>query len=204
MDAVAELALETIAVEQSQEELKVLLLAVMRRGRHEEEVAGQAAQELAQAVALGVADLAAEVAGRHLVGLVADDEVPVRLLQLGLDVLVAAELVEAADGQRVLREPVPGPGRFQRVVGQDLERELEAAVQLVLPLLDETAGADDQAAVQVAPRDQLLDEQPGHDRLPRPGIVGQEEPQGLTGEHLAIDGGDLVGQRVDQRGMDGQ
>src|SRR5205085_11426759 len=40
MNAVAESALETIAIEQSEEELEVLLLAVVRRCRHQEEVSG--------------------------------------------------------------------------------------------------------------------------------------------------------------------
>ncbi len=97
------------------------------------------AEKLAQAVALGVLDLAAEVGGAHLVGLVADDEVPVGLLELGLDVSFAAQLVEAADGEGVLVEPVAGPGRFELVVGHDLEGQVEPAVQLVLPLLDEVA-----------------------------------------------------------------
>ena len=111
-----------------------------------------------EAVALRVLDLAAEVGRAQLVGLVADDQVPVGLLELGLDVLVAAQLVEPADGQGVLLEPVAGAGRFELVVGHDLERQVEPAVQFVLPLLDEVAGADDQAALQVAAGHQLLDE----------------------------------------------
>ena len=104
----------------------------------------------------------------------------------------------------VFVEPVAGAGRFQRVVGHDLERQVEPAVEFVLPLLDEVAGADDQAALQVAAGDQLLDEQAGHDRLAGAGIVGQQEPERLPGEHLAVDGGDLVRQRLDQRRVDGQ
>ena len=103
MDAVAELALEAVAVEQGHEELEVRLLAVVRRGGQEQEVPGQAGEKLAEAVALGVLDLVAEVGGAQLVGFVADDQVPVGLLELGLDVFVAAQLVEAADGQRSSR-----------------------------------------------------------------------------------------------------
>ena len=39
MHAVAELAFELVAIEQRQEELKVFLLAVVRRGGQEQEVA---------------------------------------------------------------------------------------------------------------------------------------------------------------------
>ena len=58
----------------------------------------------------------------------------------------------------VSQEPVAGARRFELVVGQDLERQMEAAVQLVLPLLGQAAGADDEATLQVAARDQLLDQ----------------------------------------------
>jgi hypothetical protein len=57
---VAEAALEPIAIEQREEELEVLLLAVVGRGRHQEEVARQAGDELAEPVSLRVLDLAAE------------------------------------------------------------------------------------------------------------------------------------------------
>jgi hypothetical protein len=36
------------------------------------------------------------------------------------------------------------------------------------------------------------------------GLVGQQVTQRLAGEHLAVDGRDLVRQRFDERGMDGQ
>ena len=44
VDAVAELALEAVAVEQGHEQLEVLLLAVVRRGGQQQEVPGQAAE----------------------------------------------------------------------------------------------------------------------------------------------------------------
>ena len=206
MDAVAEAALEAVPVEQGQEELEVLLLAVVRRRRHQQEVAGQAREELPQAVPFRVLDLAAEERGRQLVGLVAHDQVParVRRLQLLLHLLVARQLVQTGDDQVGLEEPVAGAGGFELVVGQDLERKLESAVQLVLPLLGEAAGADDQAPLQVAAGDQLLDQQPRHDGLARAGVVGEQEAQRLARQHRVVDAGDLVRQRVDHRRVDRQ
>ena len=93
---------------------------------------------------------------------------------------------------------------LDRRAGDDLERQAELREQLVLPLLDQAARADDQAAAQIAADEQLLDEQPGHDRLAGAGVVGQQEPQRLARQHLAVDGGDLVRQRLDERGVDGQ
>ena len=89
MDAVAELALEAVGVEQRHEELEVLLLAVVRRRGHQQEVAGERPSELAELVALGLLDLAAEEVRRHLVRLVARRPGPSRVwLELRLDVLV--------------------------------------------------------------------------------------------------------------------
>ena len=49
VDAVAEAALEAVAVEQRHEELEVLFLAVVRRRRHQQEVPRQRREELARA-----------------------------------------------------------------------------------------------------------------------------------------------------------
>ena len=95
--AVAEPALEAVAVEQRHEELEVLFLAVVRRRRHQQEVPGQRREQLPELVALGVLDLAAEEGGRHLVRFVADDEVPAAVgrLELRLHVLVARRACRA-------------------------------------------------------------------------------------------------------------
>ena len=92
--------------------------------------------------------------------LVAHNEVPaaIRCLQLLLDILVAGELVEPGDGEVGFQEPVAGARRFELVVRQDVERQMEPAVKLVLPLLGETAGTDDETALQVSASNQLLDE----------------------------------------------
>ena len=157
--AVAELALEAVAVEQGHEELEVFLFAVVGGGSHEEEVTGQVGEQLAEAVALGVAQLVAEVAGRHFVGFVADDQVPVAVagLQFLLHFFVAREFVEAGDDEVGLEEPVAGAGGFELVVGKDFEGQLEAAVEFVLPLFGQRAGADDEAALEVAAGDEFFD-----------------------------------------------
>ena len=85
------------------------------------------------------------------------------------------------------------------VAGQDVEREAELLGHFVLPLLDEAARSNDQATFQVAPDQQLLDQQPRHDRLASARVVGEQEAQRLAWKHLAVDGGDLVRQRLDLR-----
>ena len=84
------------------------------------------------------------------------------------------------------------------------KREAELLGHLVLPLLDEAAGRDDQAAFEVAADQQFLDQQAGHDGLAGAGIVGEQEAQRLARQHFAVDGGDLVRQRFDLGGADGE
>lgn len=140
-------------------------------------------KNLSQLVAFGPADFAAPEGCAHLVGFVADHKVPIRGLQFLLYVLVSAEFVETTDGERVLREPVSGPGRLVLVIGHDFEGQVEAPIEFILPLFDQVARADNEAPLQVAPRDQLLDQQPSHDGLSGPGIIGQKETKRLARKH---------------------
>ena len=180
--------------------MEVLFLAVVRRRGHQQEMAGEPREELAESVALGVLHLAAEERRRHLVRLVANHEVvaAVRRPEFDLGVVVAGELVQPGDGKVVFEEPVAGACRFELVVGHDLEREAEAAVELVLPLFDKIAGAHHQAPLDVAASDQLLDEQPGHDRFACAWVVREQEAQRLARQHGLVDGGDLVRQGLHQ------
>jgi len=63
MDAIAEAALEAVAVEQRHEELEVLFLAVVRRRAHQEKVSREGREELAEPVAFCVLRFAAEDGG---------------------------------------------------------------------------------------------------------------------------------------------
>ena len=68
-------------------------------------------------------------------------------------------------------------------------------------MLGEAARAHDQATLQVAAGDQLLDQQTRHNRLAGTGVVGEQEAQRLARQHRFVDGGDLVRQRLDDRRM---
>ncbi len=77
-------------------------------------------------------------------GLIANDQVPIRLLQLGLDGHITAQLIQAGNGKAVLSKPVAGASRFQLIMGQNLKGELEAMVEFILTTLHQTARAEDQ------------------------------------------------------------
>ena len=205
MRAAAKPALEAVRVEQGHEELEVFLLAVVRGRGHEQEVAAVGAEKLAQPIALRVPDLRAEVARRHPVRLVAHHQVPfLRRFEAPPQVFAPAQHVEPGDQAAGPGEGIAAAGdrRLDPLPGQQVEGEAELRFELVLPLLHQAAGGDDEATLQIAPEHQLPDEQAGHDGLARAGVVGEQEAERLARQHLAVDGGDLVRQRLDVRGVD--
>jgi hypothetical protein len=70
-------------------------------------------------------------------------------------------------------------------------------VQLILPLDGERRRAEDEHPLDGGPESQLLDEEPGHDRLAGPGIVGEEEAEPALREQALVDRFELMGERVD-------
>ena len=205
MYALAKLALESIDIQERHEQLEVGFLTAMRGRGHQKEMPGAAGETPPEQVALGVLDLAAEIGGRHAVRFVADHEVPLaRGEELRLEILVAAEHVEAGDPQSSLVEGVAGAARLDPVTRQDSEFEVELLRQLVLPLLDQVAGRDHEAAFEVAADQQLLDQEGCHNGLAGAGVVGEQKAQGLARQHLAVNRGDLVREWLDQRGRQRQ
>lgn len=136
-------------------------------------MAGPTTGKLSKFVTFGVLYLAREQARRHTVGLVADNEVPVRRsLELGLKTLGTGRHVEAHDKSMALDKRIAGDRRLDLLARQHVESEVKLLFQLVLPLLDKATGRDDQASLKVTADQQLLDEEASHDRLAGAGIVG--------------------------------
>ena len=196
VDGLLLLSLESVAVEQSEEELEVLFLARVRRRGHQQQVAGDLAEQLTELEPLGLLQLAAEVVRSHAVRLVDDDQVPLGLLELGLECFVARKLIHAGDQQRVGLEDVEIDVGVDQLVGQQVEAKPELEEQLVLPLLHQTAGGDDEALLHVVAQQQLLDVEAGHDRLARSRVVGQQEAQRGARQELAVHSADLMRERL--------
>jgi hypothetical protein len=117
--------------------------------------------------------------------------------QLSQQDLVARQLVHARDQQRVLLKRRGAEHRLAELRGENLKREAELQIQLVLPLVHQATGRDDQTALDVLSEDQLLDVEAGHDRLARARVIGQQEPQRRARQQLAIDRPQLMRQRLD-------
>ena len=148
---VAELAVETVRIQQRHEQLKVFFFAVVRRGRHEQKVARDGAQQFTQLKTLGFFDLVAEVAGRQFVRLIDDDQIPMGEPQLFLQVNVPGELVYPRDHQVDVVEGVARTRCFDLLARKQRERQAEFFEHFILPLIDQTARRDDQHALGVRP-----------------------------------------------------
>jgi hypothetical protein len=203
VNAFAEPALEPVGVEEAHEQLEVGLLAIVRRRRHQEEVARPRAEQPTELVTLRFLNLSAEIGSGHAVGLVADHQIPFRCGgQLRFQFIRARRHVEPDDQPVALDERVAGDRGFDLIARQRVETQTEFLRKFVLPLLDEITGSDDQAAVEIAADQQLLDKQARHDGLAGAGVVGEQEAEWLSRQHLAIDRGDLLRQRLDLRRAD--
>src|SRR5690606_37864912 len=107
VNAVAELAVKAIRIEQSQEQLKVLFLSVVRRGRHQQQMPCLATEAFGKPVSPGLFELGAEEMGCELMRFVEDDQIPSGGAELRLKAagnpsavalfFVASELVESHD-----------------------------------------------------------------------------------------------------------
>ena len=184
-----------VAVEKLEEEREVVRVALVRRGGQQQQVVRRVAQQLAQLVPLALVRF---VARRHPVRLVHDHQVPVRLAQARQDVAALRE-VERGHRPRLPHPLVHAELRAQVAAAQHDERLVELLPQLALPLEREVRGGDDQDALGEAPQPQLADQQPGHDRLARAGVVGEQEPHPRRLQQVVVDRLQLVRQRVDAR-----
>ncbi len=89
MNPVPEFPFEAVPVQQSHEKLEVFFFPVMGRGRHQKKMASQFGKEPAKFSSFCLFDLSSEKRGGHLVRLIANNQVPFRLFQFDLHILVA-------------------------------------------------------------------------------------------------------------------
>lgn len=126
--------------------------------------------------------------------LVDNDQVPVRCpQQLGHDLLALGE-IERGDAAVLALPRVSTQLPACEVRVDDREVLVELLVQLVLPLHRQRRGAQDEHSIGNRPQPQLLDQQPGHDRLAGGRVIGKHEPQPRLGKHVPVHRRDLVWQ----------
>ena len=161
-----------IGVEEPQEQGEVRGVSPVPGGGQEEQVVGLLGEELAEPVPFG---LVLGVPGAHAVGLVHDHQVPPRPPEALLH-LVPLGPVDGGD-HLVPVEPGIGAVRVPQVhAPQDVEPLVEPVPHLPLPLEGEVGRRHDRRRLDQAWQLELPEEEPGHDGLAGPGVVGQEEP----------------------------
>ena len=159
VDALPESALESVSVEEPHEKLEVRFLAVVRCCRHQQEITGSSAEKLAELVALSLLHLATEVGCCHSVGFIANDQVPVRCsIEFRLQFIGPGRHVQAHDQPVTLDKWISGDRCLDLIAGNRIKVQIELFFQFILPLFDQAAGRDYEAAFEVAPDQQLLDE----------------------------------------------
>ena len=126
MNTLPEASFEPVCIQQPHKELKIRLLAVVGRSRHQQEVPGHPASQCAELEPFGVLDFLAEEAGRHSVRFVADDEIPLRgRFELGLQLLIPGKHVEPRDQPGAVHERISGLGCLDLLPAQDIETQAE-------------------------------------------------------------------------------
>ena len=172
-------------------------------GRH-------ARQRFGETVAVRLADRQVRLlVGGQLVRLVEHDQVVGRSRSRRRRLAQPAERPLARQGVDADDHPV-APRSGERVAGarvraaHDPETEREQRPQLAFPVADQPGRRDDQHAGDEPARQHLAQVQAGHDRLARPGVVGEQEPEGGKAEHPLVDGDPLVRQRIDPRHFGGE
>ena len=125
--------------------------------------------------------------------LVDDHQVPLRTEEVIADVVTLGE-VDARDHHRVAVPRAPPELMAHLLAADDLKLLVELLEHLVLPLRRQRRRRKDQAPIHDPAQLQLLQQQPGHDRLARARIVGEHEPQPWLREHVPVDRLDLVRQ----------
>ena len=108
-----------------------------------------------------------------------DGEIPFGVRQFFLVVLVARQLVQAADELVAFFKVVAGGGLFLFFGAEDFKAQTELFPEFVLPLFGERAGGNDEYPSRICTHEQFFNKKPRHDGLARTGVVCQHETQRL-------------------------
>jgi len=89
---------------------------------------------------------------------IANNEVPLASLQLGLYVFITTELVQPTNNEILFSEPISRPCGLQAFICNDFKPKVELISKFVLPLFRKTARADNHASFEIASDYQHADE----------------------------------------------
>ncbi len=192
MDAIAKLSIKTVGVEKGEKQLKIFLLAVVRRGGHQQEMARPRPEPFGQPKTARLLQLVAKKMGGEFVRLVEHDQIPTCGAEFFLEFLITRHLIQANDEGVDVFKRIAARGSHFHVSGKDVELQPELFEHFLAPLIDQTARRDDDDAPGIGPQNEFADVKTRHDRLTRAGVVGEDKSQRLAWQHGFIHGGDLM------------
>ncbi len=161
---------ENVFVEQLQQLPERILPSAVRRGCEQQQVFALLGKSFGREVSLGFVRFFPVIVGRKFVRFVDNNQVPVWIRSDVHDIVARNEIYGSYDPFGCM-EDVRIRGEM-RTVSQG-QRQVKLNLHFVfLPLFCESAGCDDQDSLNNFPHQQLLYQQPRHDRLACPRIIG--------------------------------
>ena len=192
-------ALEQLRVEQPDEHPEAEMVALVRCGRQENEVAAMVANGLGEFEIFGFLDPAAVPVHAQMVRLVEDHQVPGRRGEEFFDPGRALDRVDRDDQAIVLGKGVGLAVGDIPLAAEHLEIEMKHLVQFPAPVFHQAGGNDHDGPGQFASGRQLTQNERSLDGLAQPDLVGDQESLG-TGIGHPVDEHHLVRQQVDLGG----
>jgi hypothetical protein len=184
-------------MQETEQVVKGLLIAGMRRRGQHQEVPVRALGELAQQLEAPVprpsaGDGSMRLVDHHHLGAGAQEIV---------EPAIALDEVEADDGEGIGVEDAHGvrqvalkPRRARCRDGRPSQGKL--GLQLGTPLIDQVRRAEDREALDLAAVEELTQDQAGLDRLADPDVIGDQQSRGFLAERHH-QRGELVGARLE-------
>ena len=209
---------EHLRVQQAPEVMVGRILAHVRGGGQQQQMAGAPAQTgvvavgrgatgqgFRQSIAAGLADAMVLRGRRQLVRLVENHQV------VGGNVGAAQPFEDAFPRQGVQGDDHSVAAlAAERVASSGVrtadnaKRQLEQGAQLPLPIAHQAGRRHDEHPPDAAPAQHFPHGQAGHDGFAGAGVVGQQEAHRLVRQDVLVNGNALMGQRVDAGNLAGE
>ena len=118
---------------------------------------------------------------------IADDDIPTAVwrLEFLLYVFIGESLSSRAMTRLVSRNQLPVRGHFELVVGEDLEGQVETAVEFILPLLGQAAGQTTRQRCRLPRAISSFIKRPAMIVLPAPGSSASRKRSGWRGSMVS-------------------
>ena len=185
-----------IGVEQRQKPAEVIGVALVRCGRHQQEMVRHLRERFTEPIGVGL-----PIIGRsaHLVSLIHNHEIPPRPQQTFASILDHRNPGDRRDNLIPFLPRVLPVVRPKHVSTNDVELLTKLVRHFPLPLKGQAGRRDDQHSLHQSTRFEFLQQQPGHDCLASAGIIRQQKANARQLQEVAVDGLQLMRQRIDSR-----